>query len=120
MSSLLLILIGIAGGAVSGFVGLGGGIVIVPLLVLLLSYNEKLAQGTTLAMLSLPVAAFAAVTYLRAGYVNLKAALIMAIGFLVGSLVSAHFAVKLPTHTIARVFGGVLLVAAVKLLWFGR
>jgi uncharacterized protein len=119
-TDLLLILIGIAAGALSGLVGVGGGIVIVPALVLLLGFSQKHAQGTTLAMLVLPVGIFAALTYFRAGYVNLRAAGWLAVGFLAGAAISASYAVKLPEHSMARIFGGVLLVIAAKLLVFGH
>jgi len=119
-TDLVLIIIGVAAGVLSGLVGVGGGIVMVPALVLLLGFSQKHAQGTTLAMLVLPVGIFAALTYYRAGYVNLKAAGWLAIGFLVGAAISAHYAVKLPEHTMARVFGGVLLAIAAKLLIMGH
>ena len=120
MSTILLVLIGLVAGAFSGLVGVGGGIIIVPALVLLLGFSQKNAQGTTLMMLALPVGALAAATYFKAGYVHVKAALLLALGFIVGAAVSAHFAVKLPEHTMTRVFGGVLLVVAAKLLLFGK
>lgn len=119
-TDLFLIIIGATAGALSGLVGVGGGIVMVPALVLLLGFSQKHAQGTTLAMLVLPVGIFAALTYYRAGYVNLKAAGWLAVGFLVAAAISAHYAVKLPEHTMARVFGGVLLVIAAKLLIMGH
>lgn len=120
MTDIVLIVIGIAAGALSGIVGVGGGIIIVPALVLLLGFSQKHAQGTTLAMLVMPVGVFAAVTYFKHGYVNLRAALWIALGFLVGAAISSHFAVKLPENAIARIFGGLLLVVAAKLLIFGH
>ncbi len=120
MSYALLITIGLLAGALGGFVGVGGGVIIVPALVLLLGYSQKTAQGTTLAMLCMPVAIFAALTYYRAGYVQIKPALWIALGFAVGSLVSSHFAVKLHEHSVARIFGILLLAVGAKLVFFGR
>ncbi len=117
---LVLIAIGITAGALSGLVGVGGGIIIVPSLVLLAGFSQKHAQGTTLAMLCMPVALLAALTYYRAGYVNLKAALWIGAGFLIGAFVGSHYAIKMPEHTVTRVFGGVLLVVAAKLLVLGH
>lgn len=117
---LVLIAIGILAGALSGLVGVGGGIIMVPALVMLLGFTQKSAQGTTLAMLMLPVGIFAALTYYRAGHVNIKAALFIAIGFLVGALVGSQYALRLPDHTLTRLFGGLLLVVALKLLIWGR
>ena len=119
-TTILLLIIGIVAGALSGLLGIGGGIVMVPALVLLLHYSQKQAQGTTLVLLVLPVGIFAALTYFRAGFVNLRATGLLAIGFLVGAAVSALFAVKLPEQALARIFGGVLLVVAAKLLIAGR
>lgn len=119
-TDLVLILIGAVAGALSGLVGIGGGIVIVPALVLLLGFTQKHAQGTTLAMLAVPVGIFAVVTYYRAGYVNIKAALWLGLGFLVGAGLSSLAAVRLPEHTMARVFGGILLLVAARLLVFGH
>jgi uncharacterized membrane protein YfcA len=119
-TDLVLILIGAVAGVLSGLVGVGGGIVMVPAMVFLLGFSQKHAQGTTLAMLAVPVGIFAVVTYYRAGYVNVKAALWLGLGFLVGAALSSHYAVRLPDHTVARVFGGVLLLIAAKLLIFGH
>jgi uncharacterized membrane protein YfcA len=119
-TDVLLIGIGALAGGLSGMVGVGGGIILVPALVLLLGFSQKTAQGTTLAMLVLPVGIFAVLTYLKAGYVNVRAAGMLAAGFLVGAAISAMYAVKLPDHTIARVFGAVLMAIAVKLLFFAR
>lgn len=123
MSMLLiigLITLGILAGALSGLVGIGGGILIVPVLVLLFHYSQKTAQGTTLALLVLPLGIFAAMTYYKAGYVDIKAAGLIALGFIVGSIISAHFAVSLPTPIITRIFGAFLLIVAVRLLLFTK
>lgn len=120
MIELVLIAIGIIAGTLSGLVGVGGGIIIVPALVMLLGFTQKTAQGTTLAMLMMPVGIFAAITYFRAGQVNLKAALFIALGFLIGALIGAQYAIRLPEHTMARIFGGVLLAVGMKLLIWGR
>jgi len=120
MLDVLLIAAGLAAGGLSGLVGVGGGVVLVPMLVLLFGFTQKSAQGTTLAMLTLPVGILAAFTYYRAGHVNLKASLWIATGFIVGSFLGSHWAVRLPDHTVSRIFGGVLLAVAVKLLFFTK
>ena len=120
MTDILLILTGLIAGALSGMVGIGGGIILVPVLVLLFGFSQKHAQGTVLAMLVLPVGLLAASTYFKAGYVEVKAALWLALGFLMGALIGAQYALKLPDHTVIRVFGGVLLAVAIKMLFFTR
>ncbi|HSX29608.1 MAG TPA: sulfite exporter TauE/SafE family protein [Candidatus Saccharimonadales bacterium] len=116
----LLIAIGLLAGMLSGLVGVGGGIVIVPALVMLLGFSQKNAQGTTLAMLMVPVGILAALTYYRAGHVNIKAALFIGLGFLFGALIGAQFAIRLPDHTMTRVFGGLLLAVGLKFLLLGK
>jgi len=120
MANALFVLIGLAAGGLSGLVGVGGGIIIVPALVLLLGFGQKYAHCTTLAMLSLPVCVLAAVTYYRAGFVHFKASLLLALGFVIGSFLASHYAIKAPEHTMTRVFGGLLLAVALKLLVLGR
>jgi len=120
MSNALFILLGLAAGGLSGLVGVGGGIVIVPALVLLFGFGQKYAQGTTIAMLALPIGVLGAITYYRAGFVHFKASLFLAIGFAIGSFIAAHYAVRAPEHTMTRVFGGLLFAVALKMLILGR
>jgi len=120
MIDILLIVTGFIAGALSGMVGVGGGIVIVPALVLLFGFSQKHAQGTTLAMLAMPVGILAAATYFKAGFVEIKASLWLALGFVVGALLGAHYAVRVPDHIMARAFGAVLLAVAIKMLVLGR
>ena len=120
MTEAALILAGIVVGCLSGMVGVGGGIILVPILVLLFGFSQKEAQGTTLAMMMFPVAILAAFTYYKAGYVNMKAVAWIASGFLLGSFAGAHMAIRLPEHAGGRIFGGLLLAIGVKLLFFGK
>ena len=119
-TDLVLIGVGVTAGTLSGLIGVGGGIIIVPALVLLLGFSQKEAQGTTLVMLCVPVAIFAALTYYKAGYTNVKAAMWIGAGFLVGSLIGSHEAIRLHSHIMTRIFGGLLLVVAAKFLFLGK
>ncbi len=112
----MFILLGLAAGALSGLVGIGGGVLIAPLLVLLFNFSQKTAQGTTLALLVPPIGIFAALTYYRQGYVNLYAAGFIVIGFVIGSLLSARYVTHLSNETVTRLFAVFLLLVAVKLL----
>lgn len=112
-----LIALGLVAGALSGLVGIGGGVVIVPALVLLFGFSQKQAQGTTLALLIPPLGAFAVASYYKAGYVDVKAAAFIIIGFLLGSIISSHYAVHIPTEVITKIFGVFLLLVALKLLF---
>lgn len=116
MLIVLLLLLGIVAGAVSGLVGIGGGIIIVPALVLGFGFNQASAQGTSLAMMVPPIGILAVWQYFQGGHVDLKVAVILAVGFILGSLLGAKFALNIPPETLKRVFGVFLLIIAVKML----
>ena len=115
---LLLILLGATAGTLSGILGLGGGVFIVPALVLLFGYSQHLAQGTTLALLVPPIGLLAAWTYYRHGHVNLPAAAWICLGFFAGGLLGARIAVAVPEPVLRRVFGGFLLLLSVRMIFF--
>jgi uncharacterized membrane protein YfcA len=118
MLFVLFIILGIIAGALSGLVGIGGGVIIVPVLVLLFHFSQKEAQGTTLALLIPPLGVFAAMAYYKAGYVNVKAALFIILGFIIGSILSSQYAVGLSSALLTKGFGVFLLAVAVKLIFF--
>ncbi|GIW82728.1 MAG: hypothetical protein KatS3mg105_4535 [Gemmatales bacterium] len=109
MAYFLLFLFGIAVGIASGLLGIGGGIVLVPGLVYLFQFTQKEAQGTSLAVLSLPVLLFAAVVYYKRGFVHLPSAGWVALGFVVGAYIGASLVVHVPVHVLRTLFGLVLL-----------
>ncbi|MGH7240082.1 MAG: TSUP family transporter [Candidatus Saccharimonadales bacterium] len=115
MSWLLFIVIGLIGGAISGLIGIGGGVIIVPAL-LLMGFTQKLAQGTTLAMLVPPIGILAALVYYKHGYVNIGAAALLVLGFVIGSLLAAKYALHLSNVTLTRIFAVVMIVVAIKML----
>ena len=110
---LSLILIGILAG---GLVGVGGGIIMVPLLVMFFSFNQHEAQGTSLAGLAVPVTAVAVFNYYKAGQINLKYAAVIAFFFVVESIVGSKFALTLDQKLLKKIFAVVLLVIAGKML----
>lgn len=111
-------LIGLAGGVLSGLFGIGGGLVIVPALILLLGMTPKQAAGTSLAALVLPVGILGALEYFRAGHVDLRLAMLIAVGLLIGAFVGARLAIGLPDEFIQRAFGILLVLVGVRLaLW---
>lgn len=111
-----LVIIGLLAGLLSGLVGVGGGIIMVPLLVLFLGFNQYQAQGTSLAVLAVPVTAVAVFNYYKAGYVNWKYALIIAIFFIIGSYFSSKLAVGLEQKTLKRIFSVFIIIIAGKML----
>jgi len=115
-----LVALGIFAGVLSSMVGIGGGIVVVPVLVLLFGLNQHTAQGTTLAMLAFPVSLAAAWTYHKKGMVDWRIALILCAGFIVGGYFGSRYAVELPTGIIKKVFAVILILVAVKFLFIDK
>lgn len=113
---LILLIIGALAGIVSALLGIGGGLIVIPLLVLFLNYSQKSAQGTSLALMLPPIGILAVINYYKAGNVNITHALIMAIGFLVASYFASIFAVKLEDTYLKKIFAVFLILYAIKLL----
>jgi uncharacterized protein len=113
---LILIVIGIITGIMAGMLGIGGAIIMIPALVFLLGISQQTAQGTSLAVMLPPVGIIAAYNYYKAGYVNIKFALILAVFFLVGSYFGSKFALHIPQNVLKKIFGALLLLVAAKML----
>jgi len=110
------LLLGLAAGVLSGFVGIGGGVLIVPALVFIFGFSQHQAQGTTLALLVPPIGILAAWTYYKQGFVDIRVAAIIVAGFIVGSWVGARYATELSNEVLGRVFGAVLMIIGLKML----
>lgn len=119
MKALLFLLLGLVAGVFSGLIGVGGAIIIIPSLVILFGLSQHTAQGTTLALMVPPIGLLAAWTYYRQGFVDLKVAGLICLGFFVGGLVGAKFATEISEQVLRKVFGVVLLLASVKMI-FGK
>lgn len=117
---LSLLVIGLLAGIFSGFMGVGGGVVMIPLMLLFLGYDQHEAQGLSLAVLAVPVTFVAAYTYHVNGHaINWRYALIIAVCFVVGGYIGSKFAVKIDQAVLKKIFAVVLVIAAVK-LFFGK
>lgn len=115
-STVSYLAIGVAAGVLSGLVGIGGGVVIVPALVLLMGMSQQTAQGTTIAMLVLPVGILGAWVYYRQGFVVIPAAALLAVGLFLGSLVGARIAVALPAAVLEKIFGLMAILIGLKMI----
>src|ERR1700741_1731283 len=91
---LILLVVGLAAGMLSGMVGVGGGIIIVPALVYFLGFTQHSAQGTTLFMFLFPIGILGVMQYYKAGHVDWKTAGIMALTFIIGSYLGSKWALK--------------------------
>lgn len=110
------IILGLIAGMLSGVIGIGGGIIIIPALVFIFGLSQQMAQGTTLALLVPPVGIFAAWAYYKQGYVDMKIALLICIGFMIGGFIGGQIATELPTKVIAKIFGGALVLIGIRML----
>lgn len=116
---MILLSVGLLAGILSGLVGVGGGIIIVPALVYFLGVSQHEAQGTSLAVLLLPVGIFAVMNYYKAGYVDVRTTLIIACTFLVGGFIGSKIAIAIDQNMVKKIFGILLLVVAFKMI-FGK
>jgi uncharacterized protein len=117
---IIVAIIGIAAGILSGMLGLGGAIIIIPALVMALGFSQQMAQGTTLMMMVLPIGALAAFQYYQQGLVDFKVAMIMAFFFFIGGYFGAKFATQLPQEILKKSFAFMMIVIALKMLFFTK
>ena len=117
---LMLLLIGLSAGVLSSLVGIGGGVVIVPALVIFFAMSQKMAQGTSLVMLLPPIGILAVINYYKAGYVDLRVSGVLIVAFIVGSYFGSKLALSLPETSLKKVFGFFLMILAVKYLFFSK
>lgn len=112
----LLVVIGLVAGTMSGLVGVGGGIIIVPALVLFMGFTQHAAQGTSLGLLLLPVGILAVLNYHKAGHIDFKVVAIMCIAFVVGGWLGSKLALSLSQETVRKIFAVVLFYTAFRML----
>lgn len=113
---IILLCVGLVAGILSGMVGIGGGIIIVPALVYFLGVSQHTAQGTTLAMFLMPIGILGVFNYYKAGHVDVKTALIIAITFVLGSFVGSKIAIGLDQTMVKRIFGVIILFISIKMI----
>ena len=116
----ILALVGIAAGILSGLVGIGGGIIIVPALIYFLAFSQKMAQGTSLGILLLPIGILGVWQYYKGGYVDMRVVIIVSVAFLFGSYFGSKIALSLPQETAKKVFAILMLLIALKMLFLDK
>lgn len=118
---LILIIIGLFAGFTSGMVGVGGGIIIVPALVYMLTMNQFNAQGTSIAAMLPPIGILAAYNYYKADAINWKYALIISVAFIMGGYFGSKLTLGFISESnLKKIFGGLMMVGAIKLIFFSK
>lgn len=118
MLQVAYILLGLAAGLFSGFMGLGGGILLTPALVYIFGLSQHQAQGTSLAVMVPPITLLAALRYYYSGNVKLDIAVFIALGFIAGGLIGADIVQAIPDMILKKIFGVILLAVAIKMIVF--
>jgi len=117
---LLLLIVGLLAGILSGLVGVGGGIIVVPALILILGFTQQQAQGTSLGLLLLPVGILAVWNYYQKGQIDIKVVLIMAVAFTIGGWLGSKIALSISQAALKKVFASVLVIIGLKMLFFDK
>jgi uncharacterized membrane protein YfcA len=120
MTYLALLAIGLVAGVCAGMFGIGGGLIIVPALILILKLGELEAIGTSLAALIPPVGLLGAAEYYRGGYIQLRYAAIIGLGLFIGAFFGARIVIGLPEHVIRRLYAAFLIVMGARMLFTGK
>ena len=113
---LILLCIGLIAGMLSGMVGIGGGIVIVPALIYFFGYSQHQAQGTVLFMFLLPIGILGVFNYYQAGHIEFKTAFIIASTFFIGSYFGSKLSISIDQQMLKRVFGVIILLLSIKMI----
>lgn len=116
---LILIAIGIVAGILSGFVGVGGGVIIVPALIYVLGMSQHEAQGTSLFVLLLPVGILAVYNYYKTDQINWKFGLVISLAFVLGGYVGSKFALKMSPAVVRIIFGIIMAIVSIKMITSG-
>ncbi|MBN1696586.1 MAG: sulfite exporter TauE/SafE family protein [Spirochaetales bacterium] len=113
---ILYLILGLFSGTISGVVGIGGGVIIVPSLIFLFGFTQQQAQGTTLALLVPPIGLLAAYTYYTKGLVDVKVASLICIGFFIGGLLGSKIAINLSNEILRKIFGSIIILIGLYML----
>ena len=118
---LILVCIGVFAGIISGMIGIGGGLIIVPSLVYFLALNQFGAQGTSIAAMLPPIGILAAYNYHRADAINWKFAMIIAVTFIIGGYIGSKLTIGFISESaLKKIFGVLMLIGAIKMIFFSK
>ncbi|NOY95015.1 MAG: sulfite exporter TauE/SafE family protein [Chlorobi bacterium] len=114
---IILIIVGLASGLLSGVLGVGGGIIVIPALVFILGFSQHQAQGTSLAFMVMPVGILAVWKYWKGGYVDWNFAFVLAFTFFVGAYFGSMLSVNIPDRILKKIFGILMFVVSIKMIF---
>lgn len=113
---IILCMIGLSAGVLSGMIGLGGGVILVPAMVFFLGMTQHSAQGTSLAVMLPPIGILAVLNYYKQGYVDMRFALILAVAFIAGGYIGSKIALSLSPQTLKKFFGFLIILIGFKMV----
>ena len=108
-----VLLAGIAGGIASGMFGIGGGVILIPVLGLLLGFSQHRAQGTSLVALIPPTGLLAVIGYARADYLSWKTGLLLIPGVFLGGIAGGNLAKRIPAARMRRIFASLMFLLGI-------
>lgn len=114
---IILIVIGLASGLLSGVLGVGGGIIVIPALVFIMGFSQHMAQGTNLAFMLPPIGILAVMNYWKEGYVNWKIAIVLSLTFLIGAYFGSSISINLSEKALRKIFGVLMFAVAIKMFF---
>jgi uncharacterized membrane protein YfcA len=117
---LILLIVGLVAGMLSGLIGIGGGIIIVPALIYLLGFSQHEAQGTSLGLLLPPVGILAVMNYYKKGYIDIKVVVILAVAFIIGGWLGSKLSLQISEQVLKKIFAIIIISIAVKMLFFDK
>lgn len=114
---IILVLIGVFAGLISGFIGVGGGVIIVPALVYFLAVPQHTAIGTSLLIMLPPIGILAVMNFYKAGHINWSHGLIVATTFIIGAYFGSKLSLRLNANTVKLVFGIFMLYVSIRMIY---
>ncbi len=114
---IILIIVGLAAGLLGGTLGVGGGVIVIPALILIFGFSQHSAQGTAMAFMLPPVTLLATINYWKNGYVDWKVALILSAMFFIGAYFGSMLSINLPERILKKIFGMFLVIVALRMIF---
>jgi len=114
---IILVCIGLFAGILGGFLGTGGGIIVVPALIFFVGMSQHEAQGTSVAFMLLPIGILAAYNYYKNGKMNIKFAIIIGLAYVLGGFLGSKFALSLRSDVIRKIFASIVFLISLRYIF---